>query len=180
MSYYQEQNGWSKSLQDAQTIIKSLQLQPHPEGGFYRETYKSGDWLGAKSLPARYSSNRSFSTCIYYLLTSDTFSRMHTLNSDELFHFYLGSPLEMLQLLADGSGRVVRIGSNIEAGESPQVLVPAGVWLGCRVASPGEFALLGCTVAPGFEFEDYVEGKRSDLVEQYPQWHDMITALTLQ
>lgn len=162
---------------NAQEIIKFLRLQPHPkEGGFFRETYRSVDSLS--SLPIRYRGNRSASTAIYYLLTPDTFSAMHRLASDEVFHFYMGNPVEMLQLFPDGHGKIVSLGADLEAGQSPQIMVPAGVWQGSRLAPGGSFALMGTTVAPGFDFADYESGEREKLIEQYPEFTEMIRGLT--
>jgi uncharacterized protein len=127
-----------------------LGLVPHPiEGGFFTETYRSADLLPGDTLPARYRGPRAAATAIYYLLTPETFSAMHRLGSDEIFHFYLGDPVEMLQLAPDGSHRVVVIGPDLEAGQRPQVVVPRGVWQGARLRPGGRLALLGTTVAPG-------------------------------
>jgi uncharacterized protein len=164
-------------VSNAQEIIKLLQLQPHPkEGGYFRETYRSADSFS--DLPSRYGGKRSASTAIYYLLTPETFSTVHRLASDEVFHFYLGSPVEMLQLFPDGQGRIVTLGSDLKAGQSPQIMVPAGVWQGSRLAARGSFALMGTTVAPGFDFADYESGEREKLIEQYPQFAKMIRELT--
>jgi predicted cupin superfamily sugar epimerase len=164
-------------VSNAEEIIKLLQLQPHPkEGGYFRETYRSADSF--TDLPSRYRGKRSASTAIYYLLTPESFSAMHRLASDEVFHFYLGSPVEMLNLFPDGHGTVVSLGSDLTAGQSPQIMVPAGVWQGSRLASGGQFALMGTTVAPGFDFADYESGQREKLIEQYPQFAKMIRELT--
>ena len=164
---------------NAQTLIELLKLEPHPkEGGYFRETYRSAHELTARALPAGYPGSRSVGTAIYYLLTPSTFSAMHRLRSDEIFHHYLGDAIEMLMLMPDGRTRVVRIGKAIDAGESPQVVVPAGVWQGSRLAPGGEFALLGCTVAPGFDYADYEHGHRDALRKEYPAETRRIIALT--
>jgi predicted cupin superfamily sugar epimerase len=129
------------------------------------------------ALPNDYSGQRCASTAIYYLLTPGTFSEMHRLPTDEVFHFYLGDPVEMLQLHPDGRGEVIRIGNNLAAGEWPQVLAPGDVWQGSRLVG-GRLALLGTTVAPGFEYADYTSGRRDELTATYPEFADMITALT--
>lgn len=163
----------------AEQVIEKLGLIPHPEeGGYFRETYRSDERLPKKVLPARYISGRTFGTCIYYLLTPETFSAMHLLESDEIFHFYMGSPVSMLQLMPDGSGKVVVIGTDLGRGESPQVIVRAGVWQGSRLLLDTGYALLGTTVAPGFEFEDYHHGDRQELIQQYPNYQDEIVRLT--
>ena len=122
--------------------------------------------------------DRSFSTAIYYMLTPGTFSEMHRLKGDEIFHFYAGSPVEMLQLFPDGSGKKVIIGNNIKQEEQPQVVVPAGVWQGSRLLPGGEFALMGTTMAPGFDFSDYQTGNKEELIRRYPHFEELITHLT--
>ena len=105
---------------------------------------------------------------------------MHRLQSDEIFHFYLGDPVEMLQLSPDGTGQTVVLGSDLRVGMQPQVVVPRGVWQGSRLVAGGKFALLGCTVAPGFDFADYEHGRRTDLIRLYPQFREKIVALTAE
>jgi len=163
----------------ADEIIRRLDLVPHPaEGGWFRETWRCRD-SAEGALPARYTGRRCFGTAIYYLLTPDTFSHLHRLASDEVFHFYLGDPVEQLQLFPDGSGRVVTLGPDLRAGAAPQAVVPAGVWQGARLTPGGAVALLGCTVAPGFEFADYEHGSRTALLRGWPAHADMIAALTV-
>ncbi len=164
----------------AEDVKRLLGLQPHPrEGGCFVRTYESAERIVNVE---RYPSPRLTGTAIYYLLESHTFSEMHRLRSDEIFHFYLGDPVEMLQLLPDGTGNVVRIGNNLVAGETPQHVVPRDVWQGSRLApdAPQEygFALLGCTVSPGFEFEDYEDSPRDALIAGWPEWRKLITELT--
>jgi uncharacterized protein len=117
-------------------------------------------------------------TAIYYLLTPDNFSTLHRLRGDEIFHFYLGDPVEMLELRADGVGGTVILGQDIEAGEQLQHVVPAGVWQGARLIAGGKFALLGTTVSPGFDYADYETGRREELTAQYAGFRDKIEALT--
>ena len=163
----------------AEQIIKKLKLKPlEIEGGYYFETFRSGDIIASEHLPDRYKSDRCFSTAIYYFLTSDTRSKMHRIFSDEIFHFYLGDPVEMLQLNPNGSSNIFYIGNDIMSGQRPQVVVPAGVWQGSRLVEGGEFALMGTTVAPGFEFEEYEHGDRAELTSMFPQHNDLITDLT--
>ncbi|HUL30572.1 MAG TPA: cupin domain-containing protein, partial [Thermodesulfobacteriota bacterium] len=138
----------------------------------------SSEIIPEKALPSRYEGARSFGTAIYYLLTPETFSAMHRLRSDEIFHFYFGDPVEMLQLMPDGSGKVTTLGVDILHGMQPQVAVPRGVWQGARLLKEGRFALLGTTVSPGFEFADYESGHRDELVGSYPEFRDLILALT--
>lgn len=151
----------------AADVIAFLDLKPLPrEGGFYRETYRAVENVRPE---------KSLSTAIYFLLTPDTFSALHRLPSDEVFHFYLGSPVTMLQLGPEG-GRVVTLGTDLFAGHQPQVLVPRGVWQGSF--TEGAFALLGTTVAPAFDFCDYEHGDRAALMAQYPQFAELIERLT--
>lgn len=155
-----------------------LGLVPHPEGGDFVETYRSAEQLAASALPSRYGAPRALGTAIYYLLTPDTFSAMHRLVSDEIFHFYLGDPVEMLQLRPDGSHRVVLIGPDLEAGQRPQVIVPRDVWQGARLRPGGRYALLGTTVAPAFTYADYETSPRAPLITTHPAARHLITALT--
>jgi uncharacterized protein len=163
---------------DAETIIARLGLQPHPEGGFYRETYRSGETIAAAALPARYGDGRNLSTAIYYLLTPDSFSLVHRLQSDELFHFHLGDPVTMLQLRNDGGAETITLGQNILADERLQVVVPRGVWQGMFLNDGGHFALLGATVSPGFDFADFEMGTRDVLLRRYTSAAALIDRLT--
>jgi hypothetical protein len=148
------------------------------EGGWFAETYRAREALPAGILGPDRAGERSLATAIYYLLTPGTFSAIHRLRSDELFHFYLGDPVEMLQLLPGGEGRTVVLGTDLAAGMRPQALVPRGVWQGTRLVAGGRLALLGTTVSPGFDPRDYEHGERERLVGEYPAFRDWITALT--
>lgn len=164
---------------DVDRIKAQLKLKPHPaEGGYYLETYRSEESLPEEALPGRYHGSRHCSTAIYYLLTPDSISVLHRLQSDEVFHFYLGDPVEMLQLWPDGTGRVVLLGSDLLNGMNPQVVVPRGIWQGARLRAGGRFALLGTTVSPGFEYEDCETGQRHLLIQSYPRFCEWIMALT--
>ncbi len=172
-------NGGSP-MPTAEELIRFLHLQPHPkEGGFFRETYRAAEKVDASSLPPRYGSARNLSTAIYYLLTPGTFSALHRLASDEVFHFYLGNSVRMLQLNPDDTGRTLVLGPDLRAAQELQVLVPRGVWQGSLLEPGGKFALLGCTVAPGFDYADYEGGRSQDLVARYPDFADWIAKLTL-
>jgi uncharacterized protein len=160
-------------------IINHLQLVPLTiEGGYFCETYRSALKIPAYALPTDYAADRNVSTAIYYLLTPDTFSVIHRVKSDEVFHFYAGDPVEMLQLWPDGTARRVIIHNDVAAGHEPQLVVPAGVWQGCRLVPGGQWALMGCTVAPGFDYADYEAGNRDELIKLYPDDSEMITHLT--
>jgi predicted cupin superfamily sugar epimerase len=163
----------------AEELIRRLNLQAHPkEGGFFRETYRAAEDLPASALPKRYGAARSAGTAIYYLLTSQTVSALHRLASDEIFHFYLGGPVRMLRLFPDGRGEEVILGTDLEKGQQPQVIVPRGVWQGSLLEPDSDFALLGCTVAPGFDYADYEHGDRAALLERYPSFAELIRHLT--
>jgi predicted cupin superfamily sugar epimerase len=158
----------------AADICRLLRLEPHPlEGGFFRETYRSTQGMRSAS-----GGERAAATAIYYLLTPGTFSSLHRLPGDELFHFYLGDPVEMLQLWPHGSVRHMLIGSDIAAGMQPQVIVPGGVWQGCRLREGGSLALMGTTMSPGFDPEDFEIGERSSLISAYPNARESILRLT--
>ncbi|MCK4304421.1 MAG: cupin domain-containing protein [Candidatus Eisenbacteria sp.] len=160
-------------------IIALLNLEPHrKEGGFFSETYRSDEQVAQGALPTRYGGPRALATAIHFLLTPDSYSAMHRLASDEVFHFYRGDPVDMLQLYADGSGCVITLGPAFEKGMHPQLLVPKGVWQGARLQPGGRFALLGATVSPGFEYADYEHGRSDELLTQYPQFREMIVELT--
>ena len=158
--------------------MSMLNLSPHVEGGYFCETYRSNEEIPSSNLPGRYNGERCFGTAIYYMLTADSFSAMHKLRTDEVFHFYLGDPVEMLILNPDGTGRVLLLGPDILNGMQPQVVVPRDTWQGLRLLSGGNYALLGTTVAPGFEFADFITGERDELIGQYPDFRDYITSLT--
>jgi len=165
---------------NAAQIIERLHLEPHPEGGYYSETYRSEDEIFSSNLPPRYApKNKSFCTSIYFLITPESFSRMHRLVSDEIFHFYLGDAVTMLQLKPDGSSQIVTLGPNILHDQQLQVVVEKNVWQGSFLNAGGRFALLGTTVAPGFDFEDFEYGSREALIDQYPAQKDLIVRLTI-
>ncbi len=157
----------------AEEIKEWLDLRPHPiEGGSFRRTYTS---QGAVDL-AR--GQRALGTAIYYLLEPGTFSEMHVLDSDEIFHFYLGDPVEMLQLHPSGHSVVLTLGHDLQAGQHVQLVVPAGVWQGTRLIGSGQVALMGCTVTPGFDFADYRNASADELIARWPQETARIRVLT--
>jgi len=157
----------------AEEIKALLRLEPHPvEGGWYRRTYTS---QGNVELPRGV---RAESTAIYYLLEEGIFSEMHRVASDEIFHFYLGDPVEMLLLYPDARSAVLTLGPDLAAGQRPQILVPAGVWQGERMVEGGRLALFGCTVTPGFDFADYESGSYSELAAKWPAEAERIRNLT--
>ena len=154
-------------------LKQMLGLEPHPvEGGYFRRTYTS---TGTVDLPR---GARAQGTAIYYLLEQGTFSEMHVLESDEIFHFYLGDPVEMLQLHPSGRSALYTLGPDLEAGQHVQLVVPAGVWQGTRLIGDGKMALLGCTVTPGFDFADYRNATAEELIAKWPKEAERIRKLT--
>jgi predicted cupin superfamily sugar epimerase len=157
----------------ADEIKTLLKLEAHPvEGGFFRRSYASA---ASVELPR---GKRPLSTAIYYLLEPGCFSELHVLAADEIYHFYLGDPVEMLQLFPDGSSAAFILGPDMQAGQQVQLLVPAGVWQGTRLVGGGKVALLGCTVTPGFDFADYHSASYAELAKMWPQEAERIRALT--
>jgi uncharacterized protein len=157
--------------------IDQLKLTAHPEGGFYREMYRSEESIPQEGLPNRFSGARSFSTGIYFLLRSQDFSAFHRIHSDEMWHFYAGSSLTIYVLDGDSLG-THRLGLAIEEGERPQVVIPAGKWFAARVNHPDSYVLAGCTVAPGFDFKDFELADRASLLNEIPSQRAIIEQFT--
>ncbi|KAA5606635.1 cupin domain-containing protein [Roseospira marina] len=170
----------SRTGLSAEAVIAHLGLSPHPaEGGYFRETWRADEGVAGATLPDRYAgADRCFGTAIYYLLTPDTLSALHRLRSDEVFHHYAGDAVEQLRLHPDGCSERVVIGADLLNGHVPQTVVPRGVWQGARLVAGGAWALLGCTVSPGFDFADYEHGDRAALTEGWPDAAAIIAALT--
>lgn len=152
---------------DAQHYIKTLSLLPHPEGGFYKETYRSLEKISLKH------GERNYSTAIYFLLEKNNFSAFHKIKSDELWHFYSGDTLEVIEITSEGKLKITDLGPG-----NFQYCVPAGNWFGSRVKAGGNFSLVGCTVAPGFDFSDFEMAKRENLLKEFPEHADVIKELT--
>ncbi|TND09760.1 MAG: hypothetical protein FD123_884 [Bacteroidetes bacterium] len=153
-------------------------MEPHPEGGYFRETYRSSETVAGTALPGRFGGERNFSTAIYFLLEAGNFSALHRIKSDEAWHFYAGDALDVIEIDEQGNLRVTSLGSDPEAGEIFQHIVPAGRWFGSRVKAGGSFSLVGCTVSPGFDFTDFEMAERKKLMEQFPQHALLIEDLT--
>jgi len=154
-------------------------MQPlRQEGGYYIETYRATEQLKKEILPAGFSGDRNLSSVILYLLTAKTVSVMHRLKYDEMFHFYLGNPVTMLQLHPDGSNEIITLGHDIFNEQKVQVLVPKGTWQGAFIQPGGKFSLMGCSVAPGFDEADFEIGDRETLLAKYPDMRDLIMRLT--
>jgi len=158
--------------------IEKLGLAAHPEGGYYRQTYKSDLTLTRESLPAEFTGPRAASTTIYFLLHGEEFSAFHRLRSDEVWHFYVGATLVVHVIDEAGKYSEILLGSDPDGGEVLQSVVKAGCWFASRVRDGRSFALVGCTVAPGFDFEDFEMARREALVRDYPQHRGVIERLT--
>ena len=162
---------------DADYWIRLLELAPHPEGGYYKETYRAPESISQAALPARYHGDRVFGTSIYFLLKSQERSSFHRLASDEIWHYHQGGSADIHMVFADGKLQTRRIGAVAERGDSLQVAIPKGCWFAAEVSS-GDFILVGCTVAPGFEFDDFELGGRQQLLTTYPQHKTLIEKFT--
>jgi uncharacterized protein len=161
----------------AEELIEKLGLKPHKEGGWFAESWRAPERLAINALPPRYSGARSLSTAIYYLITPGSFSRLHRLRSDELFHFYLGDPVEFLLLSPDRKGATAIVGPDVMAGQRPLLVVRRGTWQGARLLPGGKFALLGTTMAPGFEYDDFEKADPAALARTYPAFRRLIKEL---
>ncbi len=159
-------------------IVDQLELIPHPEGGFYKEVYRSSGVLPKAALGAAFSGDRNYCTSIYFLLTSANFSAFHRIQQDEVWHFYAGSPLTVHVIDAEGNYSANLVGNLLTDGIQPQFVVPAGCWFASSVESENSFALVGCTVAPGFDFADFELAQRADLVAEFPAHKNIIERLT--
>ncbi len=164
-----------EQLLTADEVIRILDLKPlQIEGGLFRETYRAPEQVMFRG----YNGPRSLSTAIYYLLTPETFSEMHKVPGEEIFHFYLGDPVEMLQIAPDGTSEITVMGGEIAAGMELQHVVCGGHWQGMRLRDGGRFALMGTTMAPGFDYADYESGKRDELLRMFPQHSALLRVLT--
>jgi predicted cupin superfamily sugar epimerase len=162
---------------DATSWVTALKLSPHPEGGYYKEVYRSAESVSKSALPERFSGDRNYCTSIYYLLRSGDFSAFHRIRSDEIWHFYEGDALD-LHILHNGEYRHVVIGRDVAAGQCLQYVVPAGAWFASTPRVGAEYALLGCTVSPGFDFADFEMAQREELISHYPGAAAVVTAFT--
>ena len=158
--------------------VEALGLQPHPEGGYFKEVYRSHETLPADCLPQRFDSARSVATSIYYLLEENDFSALHRIRSDEIWHFHDGEALSVEALSPAGERHTWTLGLDLEQNQQPMAVVPAGYWFGARLAESTGFALVGCTVAPGFDFADFEMADRADLERRFGEHAAWIQGLT--
>ena len=165
-------------MKTAEYWIEKLDLQPHSEGGYFRETYRSGETISRHALPERFNGDRVLSTCIYYLLKESQYSAFHTIQQDEIWHFYEGAPLVLHILTPNNSYRTINLGRNPETGESLQAIVEAGSWFAASVNDNASYSLVGCTVAPGFDFADFKLADRGHLMELFPDYRELIKKFT--
>ncbi len=165
-------------MHDADYWIEKLHLQPHPEGGYFAETYRSTETVVQAHLPARYVGDRSFSTAIYFLVKGGQFSSLHRIESDELWHFHTGTRLTVHCIDSQGILQTIPLGSDPDQGEVFQAVVPAGYWFGSVVEDSLGFALVSCTVAPGFDFAGFELAERNELTALFPQHQAVIAKLT--
>lgn len=163
---------------DAKEIINHFQLTPHPEGGYFKETYRSKGEILAKNLGEPFKGNRNYCTSIYFLLTSDTFSAFHKINQDEIWHFYTGTTLKLHMISPDGVYSTILIGGNFKNNEVPQFTVPAKYYFAAEIIAKNSFAFVGCTVSPGFDFLDFVLPSCKDLSTEFPKHKEIIQQLT--
>ena len=161
-----------------ESIVEALGLQAHPEGGFYKETYRSKGSISKEELGGDYKGSRNYSTSIYFLLTSENFSAFHKIKQDEIWHFYDGSPIRLHMIDPLGNYSMQLIGRDLGNGELPQFIVPGGYWFASEVSESDSFSFTGCTVAPGFSFEDFELPSRNELSKLYPQHKAIIKSLT--
>jgi predicted cupin superfamily sugar epimerase len=157
----------------AEELIRAYALQEHPEGGFFRESYRAGEKISTAS------GERALSTAIYFLLKEGQVSRLHRIKSDEVWHFYSGGPLTVARIRADGAVEETLLGPDLAAGQQVQHVVPAGCWFGAYPAPGAGFSFVGCTVAPGFDFDDFELGGRGELLKEFPQAAGLIKKLTV-
>ncbi|AUP78239.1 cupin domain-containing protein [Flavivirga eckloniae] len=165
-------------MNDIEKIVSKLQLQPHPEGGYFKEVYRSNGVINKENLGVGFSGQRNYATSIYFLLTSDSFSAFHRIKQDEIWHFYKGSPIKLHMISDDGKYSNTIIGNDIEEGQNPQFVVKAQDWFAAEVIDKNAYALVGCTVSPGFDFNDFELPERDVLISKYPEHKDIVTAFT--
>jgi len=165
-------------MKTAEYWIEKLALQPHPEGGHFCEVYRSSECIDQAALPERFKGGRAFSTSIYFLLKAGQTSNLHRIQSDEIWHYYRGSPLTLYVISATGEMLTMRLGPEPEKDQQLQIVVPNHCWFGATVDGPDSFTLVGCTVAPGFDFKDFELADRRLLLERYPQHRAIIERMT--
>ena len=165
-------------MNNIEFLIEKFDLSPHPEGGYFKETYRSAETIEEIALPKNYKGSRNHSTCIYFLLTSNIFSAFHKINQDEIWHFYSGSPLKLYIISDKGEYSEHIVGNEFSSEQVAQFVVPGDHWFAAKTIKPNSYSFVGCTVAPGFDFADFVLPKRNELIAKFPQHEKVITLLT--
>jgi hypothetical protein len=158
--------------------IDKLGLLAHPEGGYFKEIYRCHETINKEHLPKRFEADRNYSTSIYFLLAETSFSAFHKIKQDELWHFHYGNSLTIHIISPNGEYTHQKLGLDLDKGERPQVIVPAGYYFAAEVNDKSAYVLCGCTVAPGFDFEDFEMPKRDRLIKMFPQHETIITKVT--
>lgn len=159
-------------------LIRKLDLQKHPEGGYFKEVYRSDEIIGQKNLPERYTSGRNYSTSIYFMIEGDDFSSFHRLESDELWHFYEGTAIKIIMIDKNGKLENKLLGTDFEKGENPVAVIKKATWFAAELVDKTMYSLIGCTVAPGFDFEDFTLAKSDDLIKNFPYHSEIIKKFT--
>ena len=161
-----------------EVLVTELNLLPHPEGGFFKETYRSTESVDVNHLPKRFNAERTLSTGIYFLLGSENCSKFHRIKSDEMWHFYEGSCLSIHEITSEGKYILHKLGTNIENSEQFQLVISAGSWFGATVELSESYSFVGCTVSPGFDFADFELAEKSELLKSFTEYHQIINRLT--
>lgn len=164
----------------AEELIEYYQLMPHPEGGYFRETYRSDGVIPQQALPKEFKGDRNYCTGIFFLLPQGTKSHLHKIQSDEMWHFYLGGSMTLILMHEDYGVQEITLGADIKAGQTLQYVVPAGWWFGAYPNPESAYSFVGCTVAPGFDFADFELAQRSELLTLLPEFEDIILKLTAE
>ena len=165
-------------LKKVKYYIKNLELKKHPEGGYFNEVYRAKEEIKKENLPARFSGDRNFSTSIYFLLDEENISYFHKIKSDEIWHFYDGSTIRIYTIKNKDELSIGLLGRNISKGEQLQVIIKKGIWFCAEVVGKKDFGLVGCTVSPGFDFEDFTLAKRDTLLKKFPKHKKIIKRFT--
>jgi len=165
-------------MNKVEDIIQKLDLKAHPEGGYFTETYRSTGKINKEHLNPGFNGKRNYSTCIYFLLTSDNFSAFHRIKQDEIWHFYDGSPIKLHTISNTGAHEEHPIGNDLAKEEFPQHIVEGGYWFAAEVTEPASYSLVGCTVSPGFSFEDFELAEKNSLISKFPQHKELIKQFT--
>ncbi len=158
--------------------ISKLQLMPHPEGGYFKEVYRSDEIIMSENLPKRFTSNRNYSTSIYFLLDGEQKSNFHRLKSDEIWHFYEGSSIKIFVIDVLGNLSEYLLGKNLDEGGKFQLVIKRNNWFAAELKEENSYSLIGCTVSPGFNYEDFELADRNNLQKQFPQHEEIIKKFT--